>query len=129
MRILYIDIDTLRPDHLGCYGYHRNTSPNIDKIAQEGTIFSECYASDVPCLPSRAALFTGKFGIHTGIVGHGGTAADMRLTGLERGFEDYFKDRSWISMLRKSRYYPVSISSFAERHSAYWFNAGWKEAY
>ena len=36
MRILMLDIDTLRPDHLGCYGYHRNTSPNIDRIAQPG---------------------------------------------------------------------------------------------
>src|SRR3954447_12179605 len=33
MRILYIDIDSQRPDHLGCYGYHRNTSPNIDRVA------------------------------------------------------------------------------------------------
>ena len=129
MRILYIDIDTLRPDHLGCYGYERNTSPHIDKIAKEGTIFTECYASDVPCLPSRASFFTGRFGIHSGIVGHGGTAADMRLTGLERGFEDQLIAQSWISMLRRAKYYPVSISPFAERHSAYWFNAGWKEIY
>ena len=35
MRILYIDIDTLRPDHLGCYGYHRNTSPNSDALARQ----------------------------------------------------------------------------------------------
>ena len=35
MRILYVDIDTLRPDHLGCYGYGRNTSPNIDRVARE----------------------------------------------------------------------------------------------
>ncbi len=129
MRIIYFDIDTLRPDHLGCYGYHRNTSPNIDKIAKEGTIFSECYASDVPCLPSRAAFFTGRFGIHSGVVGHGGTAADMRLTGIERGFSDPFKDQCWMSMLSRSRFYPVSISPFAERHSAYWFCAGWKEMY
>ena len=33
MRFLMIDIDTLRYDHLGCYGYNRNTSPNIDGIA------------------------------------------------------------------------------------------------
>ena len=93
MRILYIDIDTLRPDHLGCYGYERNTSPHIDNIAKEGTIFSECYASDVPCLPSMASFFTGRFGIHSGIVGHGGTAADMRLTGLKRRFFDQRSSR------------------------------------
>ena len=39
MRLLYVDIDTLRADHLGCYGYHRNTSPSIDAIAQEQVWF------------------------------------------------------------------------------------------
>jgi len=34
MKVLFLDLDTLRPDHLGCYGYHRNTSPNIDRIAR-----------------------------------------------------------------------------------------------
>ena len=34
MRILYLDLDTLRPDHLGCYGYPRYTSPNIDSLQQ-----------------------------------------------------------------------------------------------
>lgn len=55
MRILYVDIDTLRPDHLGCYGYSRNTSPNIDAIAREAVRFTDYYCSDAPCLPSRAA--------------------------------------------------------------------------
>jgi hypothetical protein len=36
---LSIGIDTLRPDHLGCYGYQRNTSPAIDRLAQEGVLF------------------------------------------------------------------------------------------
>lgn len=119
MRIIYFDIDTLRPDHLGCYGYHRNTSPNIDKIANEGSIFTNCYASDAPCLPSRASFFTGRFGIHTGIVGHGGTAADMRLTGKERGFDDNYLRNNWVSILRSAKYYTLSISPFAERHSAF----------
>ena len=35
MNVLYIDIDSLRPDHLGCYGYHRDTSPNIDRLARD----------------------------------------------------------------------------------------------
>ena len=44
MRILYVDIDSLRPDHLGCYGYHRNTSPTIDSIAKEGVKFTNFYS-------------------------------------------------------------------------------------
>jgi len=66
MRILYIDIDTLRPDHLSCYGYLRQTSPNIDAAAAAGVRFTNFYATDTPCLPSRTALFTGRFGICTG---------------------------------------------------------------
>ena len=85
MRVLYIDIDTLRPDHLGCYGYHRDTSPNIDRIAAQGVRFDNCYASDAPCLPSRTALISGRFGIHTGVVGHGQTAADPLIEGPGRG--------------------------------------------
>ena len=84
MRILSIDIDTLRADHLGCYGYHRNTSPTIDRIASDGLRLENGCVSDAPCLPGRAGLFTGQFGIHTGMVGHGGSAADIRPIGVAR---------------------------------------------
>ena len=84
MRVLLLDLDSTRPDHLGCYGYHRNTSPNIDRIAAEGVRFDNYYTSDAPCFPSRTALMTGKFGIHNGVVGHGGTAADVRHEGITR---------------------------------------------
>ena len=85
MRILYLDIDTLRADHLGCYGYLRNTSPNIDRLAAGGVRLESCYVSDAPCLPSRASMFTGRFGIHTGVVNHGGLCADLRPIGRSRG--------------------------------------------
>ena len=88
MRVLFIDIDTLRPDHMGCYGYHRDTTPNMDRVCAEGIRFDQYYCSDAPCLPSRASLVSGMFGIRNGAVGHGGTAADRRLTGPRRDFTD-----------------------------------------
>ena len=127
MRILFLDLDTLRPDHLGCYGYHRNTSPNIDSIAKQGVRFNNYFCSDAPCLPSRAALMSGRFGIHTGVVGHGGTAADMRLEGGPRGFRDRMAWDSIPSFLKKGGLRTVSISPFAERHSAWWFYSGFNE--
>ena len=86
MRILYLDIDTFRPDHMSCYGYHRKTTPNLDQIASEGVRFNRFYCPDSPCQPSRAALFSGKLGINTGVINHGGINADRRPEGHTRGF-------------------------------------------
>jgi choline-sulfatase len=127
MRILYYDIDTLRADHLGCYGYLRDTSPNADRLAAEGVRLESCYVSDAPCLPSRASMFTGRFGIHTGVVGHGATAADLRPIGFARGFNTFNQRPGFIQCLRRRGLYPVSVSPFAERHSAWWFCEGWRE--
>ena len=127
MRILYLDLDTLRPDHLGCYGYPRATSPNLDRIAAEGVRFDNCYCTDAPCLPSRTALMTGRFGIHTGVVGHGGTAADVRLQGSHRGFRTVYSQTSFVNVLRRAGLRPVLISPFAERHSSFSFYDGFVE--
>jgi arylsulfatase A-like enzyme len=127
MRILYLDLDTTRPDHLGCYGYHRSTSPNIDRIAAQGVRFTNYYCTDAPCLPSRTALMSGRFGIHTGVVGHGGTAADMRIEGASRDFRDRLGNDALPAFLRAVGFRTVSISPFAERHSAWHFLAGFSE--
>jgi choline-sulfatase len=129
MRVLFVDIDTLRPDHMGCYGYTRNTTPNFDQIAEEGVRFNNYYCSDAPCLPSRAALISGRFGIHNGAVGHGGTAADRRLTGADRGFRDAVDQNNFNNVFRKAGMHTASISTFPERHSSWWFNAGFNETY
>src|SRR3954454_21944488 len=86
VRLLYVDIDSLRPDHLSCYGYHRKTSPNIDRVAAEGMRYENCYVTDAPCLPSRTALWAGRFGIHNGVVNHGGVASEPFVEGANRGF-------------------------------------------
>ena len=129
MRVLYIDIDSQRPDHLGCYGYHRRTSPNIDALARESVRFENVYISDAPCLPSRTALWSGRCGFRNGVVGHGGTAADPFLEGRSRGFRDMFGSTGWMSALRRAGLHTATISSFGERHSAWHWYAGYNEIY
>lgn len=127
MKVLLLDLDSTSPSHLGCYGYQRNTSPNIDQIAREGVRFTNYYTSDAPCLPSRTALMTGRFGIHTGVVGHGGTAADMRHEGEQREFKSRLTQESLPALFRAEDMYTALISPFGERHSSWPFYAGFNE--
>jgi len=59
--VMLIVMDCARPDHLSCYGYHRDTSPNLDRIAQEGVVYENATTSAVWTLPSHATFFTGVF--------------------------------------------------------------------
>ena len=127
-RILYIDIDTLRSDHLGCYGYHRNTSPAIDSIAADGLRFQNVYVSDSPCLPSRSALITGQFGIHNGAINHGGRRSELWPAAPDRGFTSDLLNTSFASCLGQAGLRTTTISSFAPRHSAYHWLTGFDEA-
>lgn len=56
--VLVLSIDTLRADRLGCYGYDRGTTPNLDKLAAQGVLFERAYSSAPWTLPSYASLFT-----------------------------------------------------------------------
>lgn len=57
--ILIYMVDTLRADHLGCYGYEKDISPNIDRLARENVLFSRAQANAPWTRPSIATLFTG----------------------------------------------------------------------
>jgi len=57
--ILLISLDTLRADHVGCYGYPRKTSPNIDLLAEDSAVFLNTYATSPWTLPSHVSLMTG----------------------------------------------------------------------
>lgn len=129
MRVLYIDIDSQRPDHFGCYGYHRKTSPNIDRIAANGVRFDKCYVSDSPCLPSRTALFSGRFGIHTGVVSHGGVASIPFNEGSRRAVRSKLGLTNWMTCLEPLKMKRVTISPFGDRHSAFHWYAGFTEIY
>ncbi len=127
MRILYLDLDALTPSHLSCYGYPRQTSPTIDALAAEGVRCTNCYTSDAPCLPSRTAFYQGRFGIQTGVVGHGGTAADPKREGKLRGFRSTYEENSFPRRLQVAGYHTAMISPFGQRHAAHQFYAGFNE--
>ncbi|WP_432536363.1 sulfatase family protein [Kineococcus arenarius] len=121
MKIIYVDVDSLRPDHTGPYGYQRATTPNLDRLAERSVRFDNYYCSDSPCLPSRTALVSGQFGITNGIVGHAGDSARFRL---ESGHAPEPGRPTLAQALVRQGYRTAVLSSFAERHRAYHFNAG-----
>jgi arylsulfatase len=58
--ILLITVDTLRPDHLGLYGYERATSPHIDRHFADAAIFERAYATNASTSPSIVSILTGQ---------------------------------------------------------------------
>ena len=126
MRIIYIDVDSLRPDHMGCYGYIRNTTPHIDRIAKKGMRFDSCYISSSPCVPSRASFISGRFAINHGAMTHWGPGSEYYYP-----VDDvHSREFPFLSRyLRNAGYRTVTFSNFADRHMSWWFLAGWEETH
>jgi len=59
--VILISIDTMRPDHLGCYGHHHPTSPNIDRFAEEATLFRVAISQASTTLRSHTTMLTSLF--------------------------------------------------------------------
>ena len=59
--VLLITMDTTRADYLGCFGRTTAQTPNIDRLAREGTVFTRCTASAPLTLPSHASILTGVY--------------------------------------------------------------------
>jgi arylsulfatase len=64
MNVVWFCLDTLRADHLSCYGYFRETSPTIDRLAAEGVLFPQSRANAVATGPGFTSMFTGQYAIH-----------------------------------------------------------------
>jgi len=66
--VVLILADNHGPWTLGCYGNREILTPNIDRLASEGTLFTRCYSSNAACSPTRATLLTGlipsQHGVH-----------------------------------------------------------------
>src|SRR5437870_4063101 len=65
--VVIVTIDTLRADHLGCYGYKHIRTPNIDALAADGVRFERAYTPVPVTLPAHTAIFTGGYPMLSGI--------------------------------------------------------------
>ncbi|MFX1501114.1 MAG: sulfatase [Promethearchaeota archaeon] len=121
--IFLISLDALRQDHLGCYGYSRNTTPNIDALAKSGVLFLNAFSQTHWTLPSHMSMFTSLYASSHNVYlnqkldelkitfpeilkNHGftcfGYASHFRLSpvfGFGRGF-DYYISGSWVKKRR-----------------------------
>src|SRR6478736_694082 len=68
--VVFILADDLGWGDLGCYGHKQIRTPNLDRLAREGTRFTAFYSCASVCSPSRAAFLTGQFPARFGIHGH-----------------------------------------------------------
>lgn len=81
--VFLIIIDTLRADHLSCYGYDRVTSPVLDSLAASGTLFMRCQAQAPWTLPAHASIWTGL-----SVASHMAGIRDMITYGLSTDFDN-----------------------------------------
>jgi arylsulfatase A-like enzyme len=92
--VILITIDSLRPDHLGCYGYRRNTSPNIDRLAKESILFTQAISQAPWTYPSLFSILSGTYPDTHGVLSPRHKLKDVPLLN---------------QILRQNGYYTVAI--------------------
>ncbi len=116
--ILFFGIDSLRADHMSCYGYGRLTTPHLDRFVQEGTLFERYYSPHIPTTSGYANMLTGMDVFSTQVValrhkgpmreevktlpeilreyGYTSTCVGFRGNAASRGFDTYVDyDSGW----------------------------------
>ncbi len=94
LNVLFIAVDDLRPE-LGCYGHPTFKTPNIDRLAARGTVFSNAYCQQAVCNPSRASLMTALRPETTGVLDLPTHFRDVRPDAVT--VAQYFKQQGYHS--------------------------------
>ncbi|MEE8523799.1 MAG: sulfatase [Thermoanaerobaculia bacterium] len=122
--VLLISIDTLRPDHLGCYGYQRPTSPAIDAMARQGTRFENAVAPSGWTLPSHYSMLTALYPSAHGV--HPDRWLFAGVHGAHRTFNIRGSGRevTLAERLEAMGYYTAAITENGWVHSKFGFDQG-----
>jgi len=133
--VILITIDTLRADHLGCYGYGRAQTPNIDDWANQGVLFRNATTTTPLTLPAHSSIMTGAYPISHGVRDNVGFYLDdkwmtlaetMKNNGFQTGgfISAFVLDRRWgiaqgfqeyFDHFELSKYKAVSLDAVQRR--------------
>lgn len=91
--VLLITLDTTRADRLGCYGYRKGSTPNLDELAAAGTRFQNAYCQVPLTLPSHASILTGLNPCRHGVHNNGNYALQPEFTTLT----EIFKEQGFVT--------------------------------
>ena len=94
--IVLIFIDTLRADHLGCYGYSRKTSPNIDKLSKEAFVFEQNFATASYTLASFMSIITSLYPKSHGVLEVYKDRLSPRAKTLAQVLQSYGYETAWF---------------------------------
>ena len=139
--VVLVSIDTLQPEHLGCYGYDRPTSPRLDAVAEAGVLFERATSPAPWTLPGHASMLTGLYPSRTGLRDHDVTLPDGVVTlasvlaangyrtaavvnshnlsptfGLNRGFQQYEYFREEVGRREPTREIVDQALAWLEEH-------------
>jgi arylsulfatase A-like enzyme len=111
LNVIIVSFDTLRADHLGCYGYERNTSVNIDAFAERNILFSQAFSPSPWTTPAHQSIFTG---LYPSAHQNGGvfTFKDNRRTQAVPDDIDFFRSQKTLAgVLKENGYYTTAITA------------------
>ncbi|MEA2626117.1 MAG: hypothetical protein QOD06_2162 [Candidatus Binatota bacterium] len=111
INVVVVSLDTLRPDHLGCYGYPRATSPAIDEFRRDAVLFAQAISQAPSTLPSHASIFTSLWPRHH-------DASQMKQRALAGRFQ------TLAEVLRDHGYATASFNGGAQVGKAYGLDQG-----
>ncbi|MBV9625049.1 MAG: sulfatase-like hydrolase/transferase [Acidobacteria bacterium] len=123
--VLLITIDTVRADHLGCYGYAKIQTATLDALAHDGIVFEHAIAQVPLTWPSHTAILTGTYPFQNGVQDFTGQPLDARFRSLAQAFQKngyatgavvsaYVLDRLW-GLARGFDFYDDAFSPEAFR--------------
>jgi arylsulfatase A-like enzyme len=109
--VVFVTIDTLRPDHFGCYGDKQIRTPNIDALAADSARFDRAYTAVPVTLPLHTVIFTGTYPTLSGV--HDFAANKLNPT-----------QPTLASVLKKNRYTTGAVIGSAILDSRFGLNRG-----